>query len=548
MLLRIPKLAVALALAVLLSPAAAWAHFIWLVPQAAGNEAQVQIYFSEDASPDNVELLKRLEGIQVWQLAAGKEPRVLDLAKTDTSLAAVVPAPGVADSLVVAAHDLGVLSRGENVYRLKYFAKAGPAAGDKAWTSIDSSKQLRLDVIPTYASGKVDVKVLFDGKPVSGAEVKASGPGLDDFEATTDAQGGATFAAIQPGVYSLRARHVEEVPGEVGGKKYPATRFYTTVALNVAGQPVAASLPNLPQAITSFGGAVLDGSLYVYGGNLGSAHSYSKNGQSHLLRRVSLAGGNWETVAEGPGLQGLACMAHGGKLYRIGGFTALNDEGQENDLQSQASVASFDPQTKQWTNLPPLPESRSSHDAAVVGDVIYVVGGWQLGGGMDHHWHDTAWQMDLSAAKPEWKPLPTPPFHRRALALAAQNGKLYVIGGMQEEGGPTTRVDIFDPKTNAWSQGPSLVGEDGMTGFGAAAFATGGQLFVSTIKGSLQRLSAEGAAWEVVGETPTARFFHRMLPVSERQLLMVGGANMKVGKFEKLELLDVKTPPAATKN
>lgn len=548
MLLRIPKLALACAAALLLSPAAAWAHFIWLVPQTADNGAQVQIYFSEDASPDDAELLKRLQGIQVWQLSAGSEPRVLELAKTEKSLAAVVPAPGIGDSLVVAAHDLGVLDRGNNVFRLKYFAKSGPAAWAKAWTSVDSSKQLRLDVIPQFADGEVNVQVLFDGKPVSGAEVKASGPGLDDFAATSDAQGRAAFAAGQPGTYSLRARHVEEVPGELDGKKYPSTRYYTTVALNVAGQPVAASLPDLPEAVTSFGGAILDGFVYIYGGNTGSAHSYSKEGQAKVLRRLPLKGGAWETVAEGPGLQGLALVAHGGKLYRIGGFTALNEKDQERDLLSQTSVASFDPKTMQWTDLPPLPEARSSHDAAVVGDVVYVVGGWQLGGETDQQWHSTAWQLDLAGAKPEWKPLPAPSFHRRALALAEQNGKLYVIGGMQEEGGPTTRVDIFDPKMNAWSQGPNLVGEDGMTGFGASAFATGGRLYVSTIKGSLQRLSADGSAWEVIAETPTARFFHRMLPVDAQHLVMVGGANMKIGKFEKVELLNVQALPAATKN
>src|SRR5690606_35943585 len=100
---------------------------------------------------------------------------------------------------------------------------------------------------------------------------------------------------------------------------------------------------------------------------------------------------------------------------------------------------------------------RSSHDAAVVGDTIYVVGGWAMAGDEEHHWHDSAWMMDLSQPKLEWKPLPTTPFHRRALAAAAHNDKLYVIGGMQEEGGPTTRVAIYDPATGTWSEGPSLV-------------------------------------------------------------------------------------------
>ena len=37
--------------------------------------------------------------------------------------------------------------------------------------------------------------------------------------------------------------------------------------------------------------------------------------------------------------------------------------------------ARFDPESNSWEDLPPLPEGRSSLDAAVVGDTLYVVGG-----------------------------------------------------------------------------------------------------------------------------------------------------------------------------
>ncbi len=123
--------------------------------------------------------------------------------------------------------------------------------------------------------------------------------------------------------------------------------------------------------------------------------------------------------------------------------------------------------------------------------------------------------------------------------MAAYEGKIYAIGGMQEEAGPTKRVDVFDPKTQTWSQAGELQGEDPITGFGSAAFAAGGDLYVSTIKGTLQKLNKAGDHWEIVQETPTARFFHRMLPLDKHRLLMVGGANMSTGKFAELEVLDV---------
>lgn len=310
---------------------------------------------------------------------------------------------------------------------------------------------------------------------------------------------------------------------------------------NAETSPTAkkAAFPDLPYGLTSFGAAIVGDDLYVYGGHKGEAHSYSFEEQSGTLLHLNLASdGTWSEVSKGPRLQGLAMVAHGGKLYRVGGFSALNKEGEDRNLVSQDSAACFDPKTKTWKELPALPEPRSSHDAAVLGDKLYVAGGWALQGKKESQWHDTAYVLDLTAEQPQWEPLPKPNFQRRALSLAAHNGKIYAIGGMESNNKPSLRVDIFDPKTGEWSEGPSLQGE-GMEGFGNSAFAVNGRLYVSTIKGRLQRLSEDGKSWEVINELADARFFHRMLPY-QGQLLMVGGANMGTGKFTNLDLVPAK--------
>jgi N-acetylneuraminic acid mutarotase len=232
-------------------------------------------------------------------------------------------------------------------------------------------------------------------------------------------------------------------------------------------------------------------------------------------------------------------VAHDGKLYRIGGFTAKNSDGEEEELWSQDGVAAFDPTTKQWKDLPPLPEPRSSFDAAVLGDRIYVVGGWTMRGDTDAQWLQTAYSLDLSQEPLTWESLPEPPFQRRALSVAAHDGKIYAIGGMQKVGGPTTRVDVFDPETQTWSQGPGLQG-GGMDGFGSSSFAVGNQLFVTTYSGSIQRLDEGADSWRILGQLDRARFFHRLLPLSETELIAVGGASMSDGKFEALEVIRVR--------
>lgn len=300
-----------------------------------------------------------------------------------------------------------------------------------------------------------------------------------------------------------------------------------------------AQLPALPRAITSFGADVLGDSLYVYGGFHGTAHHYSQQGQSDQLLQLDLKHPTeWKVAATGPKLQGHALVAHGGKLYRVGGFTARNTEKEDQDLWSLTDFARFDPKTKKWEQLPPMPTPRSSFDAIVIGDTLYVVGGWSMQGDKDAEWQETALAVDLTQSPLKWRTIAKPPFQRRALATATLDGKLYAVGGMQPDGKVTRRTAIYDPKSNEWSEGPELPGED-MNGFGAAAFPLGNRLYVTTALGQLLALSEEGTAWKSQGKSETARFFHRMLPVDPHHFALIGGASMQTGKFAETERLKV---------
>lgn len=533
---------------------AAQAHFIWLVPQTASDgQSVVHVYFGEDAHDDTPDFLPRLKGVQLKSVAGRKPAADITTTLSDESLTGPVNFGN--DSVVVASHDFGVMDRGDAVFRLKYYAKGGPAVTDSAWSAAVTSDDLRLDIVPSFAGDQVTLGVLFDGKPVAGAQVVVARPGMEDYEGETNSEGQAVIAVEESGIHSVRVRHIEQAAGEVDGKKYAETRHYCTLALAVPGdESASAALQALPQPVTSFGAAIVGDALYLYGGHTGSAHSYSKEEQSNELSHLNLQTGEWSTVIDGPHLQGLALVAHGEKLYRIGGFTALNAEGEDHDLKSQDAVACFDPGSDSWKELPPLPEARSSHDAAVVGDAIYVVGGWKMSDG-DSEWHSTAWKLDLTADDLQWTAIAEPPFRRRALALAAHHDQLYVIGGMQEEGGPTTAVAVYDPAKNTWSEGPSLIvhkseeeSEESerrmsagrMAGFGASAFATGGALYVTTVQGVLQRLSKDGSQWEVVSTNVTPRFFHRLLPMDDHRLIAVGGSNMSIGKFDEVDVIDVR--------
>jgi N-acetylneuraminic acid mutarotase len=213
---------------------------------------------------------------------------------------------------------------------------------------------------------------------------------------------------------------------------------------------------------------------------------------------------------------------------------ALNAPGGKQDLHSVAEVMRFDPATNRWEAMPPLPTPRSSHDVVVVGDMLYVVGGWNMKGSEPSVWAETVDVLDLAAPSPAWMSVPQP-FRRRALTAAASADRLYVLGGMDNSNNVQTTVDVFDVKTRSWSTGPALPG-GGTNGFSAAACTLAGRLYVGVADGGVHRLASGGVSWEAVAAT-TPRIVHRLVPHDGR-ILAVGGA----AKGTNLDLIEVVEP------
>ncbi len=520
------------------------AHFIWLSTSEQPLN-KVQIYFAEAAEPDDPALLEKIEKAEVWFATNRGEPRPLKIEKTPKSLEADLQG-SAQEGVILLRYTYGVLSKGGNApFLLKYYAKtqASPLPGN--WRSLKDIERLPLEITAQADRKSTCLQVLWRGQPLPNAALTVVGPGIHGkLEGQTDTSGKFRCELMAPGCFSIRVRHDENVEGTLEGKEYKSIRNHSTLTLQyVPGRLVADTqgLPPLPKGTTSFGGAILDDSLFVYGGNYGSAHEYQQDDQSGDLWLLNLKNhSGWEQVAMGPKLQGLAMIGYRGMLYRVGGFTAKNKTGEKQDLHSQADFARLSPGDKMWEALPSLPEPRSSHDAALIGDSLYVVGGWNMtGGGGSSTWHTSACRVNLAEDKLLWKTIAPPPFKRRALALASHQGKLYCLGGMQEKGGTTTAVSIYDPQSDVWTDGPTLLGSS-MDGFGCSAFACNGALIVTTMSGSIQKLADNGERWEYMGQLENARFFHRVLPWNDARLVIVGGANMTVGgKTESLEVLTI---------
>lgn len=290
----------------------------------------------------------------------------------------------------------------------------------------------------------------------------------------------------------------------------------------------------LPRKVSSFGACVCNDHVYVYGGHSGRPHSYSVATISNQFARIPLAGGKWEELPSGPAVQGTALVAHQGKLYRLGGMQPRNQRGELADNHSLASCASYDPATRKWQALPDLPEPRSSHDAVVLGDRIYIFGGWSmLGGDRKPNWLSKGLVLDLTQSPLRWKEIEQP-FQRRALGVAALNGKIYVLGGLQARGGLTNGIDIYDPASGKWTTGPEMPGKG--AGFSAAPAVVDNRLYISTNDGKLHVLDRAGKTWEPIGKQQVARHVNRMVPGARGTLLILGG-NSSTGDAAIVEVI-----------
>ena len=532
-------------LLVLLGTAAdAAAHFVFVVPEAGG--ATAKVVFSETLKPDaDVEIAP----IAALKLAArGADGRDAPLKLTPAEHAFVIDLGGGA-RVVHGAIDYGVMQRGgSEPFLLAYHPKT--LVGDPFDPKANAiGEAAPIEIVPVGRPGDVRLKVLVRGKPAEDVELIVLPPNGGKEQEVVTGPDGLTPAFKEEGRYGVWGRYFEDVKGEHGGKPYAQVRRYPTLVFDAtpsARADAAATVTRhplaLPQAASSFGAAEAGGYLYVYGGHVVRTHSYSTEAVSGQFHRLKLDGGTtWEQLPAGPALQGMNLVAHGGKIYRAGGMRPVNAPGTRADNYSVADCARFDPATMRWEPIASLPEPRSSHDVVAVGDKLIVVGGWVMEGrARGERWPAAALVLDLAAARPEWKPI-RQPFQRRALIAAAHGGKVYALGGFTEHDDPLLRVDVYDPATDTWTAGPDLPGPN-RNGFGPAAAAHDGRLYVSLGDGSFHRLDDARGKWEKVATT-TPRIVHRLV-THGNQILVLGGA-AKGDNFDLIEAVSL-TPAAPT--
>ncbi len=283
--------------------------------------------------------------------------------------------------------------------------------------------------------------------------------------------------------------------------------------------PMAEVAGFLPRGITSFGATEHEGWIFVLGGYFGQPHEYSREGQSaSFLRLNPLDLRDQHLLSDTEPVQSVELVSHASGLIRIGGMRAENGAGEESRLRSIDLVQRYDPGTGQWSALAPLPMPLSSHRAAVLGDQLFVVGGWSMTPGQKPRWNERLWSLDLANPEAQWQSVEAP-FRRRALAAAAVSGQLVVLGGMNGDGKLSRSVHTFDPTEGVWGQGPDYP----QWAFGLAAHSEGARVLASGRDGGVFAWEPGTEDWRPVGRWAMGRFFHEIVPLPSGDLLALGG-------------------------
>jgi hypothetical protein len=359
-----------------MAAAPAAAHFVFVVPQPGG--ASVSVYISETLDPD--------PAVDV-DLVRDTKLKLRDLNGRETSVSLVkagnvysAPIGSAAAGVLHGQTDIGISGPPDKPYLLLYHPKT--ILGDAFDPKTAVGAAVPAELVPQGRAGALTLRLLGRGKPLGGAEITMLLPDGTEKVVKTDPSG-QTEVFTQMGRYGAWARFWEtSAAGERDGRKYGETHHYATLVFTVGGAATpaksAASFSRLPQATASFGAVAVDGWLYVYGGHVSPTHDNFIEPVSGQFDRLRLMGEPvWESLPPGPAVQGMNLAAHRGRVYRVGGMAPRNRRGEPEDNRSVADVARFDPAAGKWEAISPMPASRSSHDVVVIGDQLYVVGGWK---------------------------------------------------------------------------------------------------------------------------------------------------------------------------
>jgi N-acetylneuraminic acid mutarotase len=181
---------------------------------------------------------------------------------------------------------------------------------------------------------------------------------------------------------------------------------------------------------------------------------------------------------------------------------------------ARAETHSFD--LTAWSEVGALPRRTGAAAIVRAGGTVVLIGGADGDALADVQIYDGDWRTGPSMRVP-----------RHHLAAAEVEGKIYAIGGRNEQSFTLDTVEIFDLSTETWSDGPPLQ----VARSGHAAAAANGKIYVFGGEGSpyeggvfpeVEELDPLNGTWRFVARMPTPRHGIGAVTVGDRIYVPIG--------------------------
>nr|XP_045007159.1 actin-binding protein IPP isoform X1 [Jaculus jaculus] len=213
---------------------------------------------------------------------------------------------------------------------------------------------------------------------------------------------------------------------------------------------------------------------------------------------------------------GLGVAVLGGMVYAIGG---------EKDSMIFDCTECYDPVTKQWTTVASMNHPRCGLGVCVCYGAVYALGGWvgaEIG--------NTIERFDPDDNK--WEIVGNMAVSRYYFGCCEMQGLIYVIGGISNEGIELRSFEVYDPLSKRWSPLPPMGTRRAYLGVAAlndCIYSIGGWNEAQDALHTVEKYSFEEEKWVEVASMKVPRA--GMCVVAVNGLLYVSGGRSSSHDF-----------------
>jgi Protein of unknown function (DUF3386) len=206
--------------------------FVKIGPMAEGGRS-AEVYFSEQAEAGDPKFVDKIAGTSLW---ASTRPGVfepLSVSKGVDRLRAHVPPSG--SVVVVGTCEYGVIARPNAIaFLLRHYPKA-VAGRPEVVNELARTKDLpaiRLEIVPTFADGRLTLVVLRKGEPLPRVVFHAVDSSLKESTFTAGDDGKAVWQPPTNDHYSIYVQDNLKESGSLAGQSYAEIREFATLAFS----------------------------------------------------------------------------------------------------------------------------------------------------------------------------------------------------------------------------------------------------------------------------------------------------------------------------